>query len=850
MLPLRLEIRNFLAYRAPDALVFDGIHLACLTGANGAGKSSLLDAITWALWGEARSRDDDLIHQGQSEMRVALKFEQDGAVYEVVRRRSRRTRSVSELDFYRLPDDGAPIILSEASVRATQAAINRLLRLDYDTFVRSAFLKQGGSDAFTRLKPVERKEVLAKILGLERYEAYEAAAKAQGRKLDEQVAVTEGEIKAADAELAREPDIRARLMQAQAAQREALEALQAAETALEAVASAPDDLKAKRIEQTHLTQRLLDHERDLSGVERDIASAEKRLSDAEATAAQADQIAEGYAALKQAISQEQALAQKLDELRAYDAQIDACEREIAAARARLDAQISGVSARIVELTKQVEAGQPDELARLQADADALTLAENRRDELNAAMSALEKEEADLSAQNKALKAELDKLRAQLKKIQELKDKSVCPQCGQPLTPEHRDQVTREITEEGMQRKAQTEANEARLATLRGELGERKAAWEAATADVRRLGRAREKVGALQAVAQAAAQAADAQAAATAERDGLRALLAADDFAHSERERLARLRAERDAVGYDDAQHRAARRDLDAFRDYERRQTLLDSALRTLPDLQADAARARERKTRLIAAQAQTQTDLAAATEEIGRLQLLVIEFNTRKEEVDRQRRRERKAGEDVIVALQQLDALEAQRQRRAELVALAQARRDERAVYKELETAFGKKGIPAMIIETAIPELEAAANALLGRMTSGRMSLRLETQREKKSTDGVIETLDIQIADELGTRSYELFSGGETFRIDFALRVALSQMLARRAGAHLQTLFIDEGFGTQDDDGRERLIEAITAIQEHFNLILVITHIEELRDSFPVHILIRKTNEGSHVSVR
>ena len=51
MLPVRLEIKNFLAYRETVVLQFDGIHLACLTGPNGAGKSSLLDAITWAVWG-------------------------------------------------------------------------------------------------------------------------------------------------------------------------------------------------------------------------------------------------------------------------------------------------------------------------------------------------------------------------------------------------------------------------------------------------------------------------------------------------------------------------------------------------------------------------------------------------------------------------------------------------------------------------------------------------------------------------------------------------------------------------------------------------------------------------------
>ncbi len=154
-----------------------------------------------------------------------------------------------------------------------------------------------------------------------------------------------------------------------------------------------------------------------------------------------------------------------------------------------------------------------------------------------------------------------------------------------------------------------------------------------------------------------------------------------------------------------------------------------------------------------------------------------------------------------------------------------------------------------MIIEAAIPELEDAANNLLTRMTGGRMHVRFDTQREKKG-GGAIETLDILISDELGTRSYDLYSGGEAFRVNFAIRVALSQMLARRAGAQLRTLFIDEGFGTQDDEGRQRLVEAITAIQDQFDLVLVITHMEELREAFPVQIVVNKTPEGSRVIVR
>ncbi len=67
------------------------------------------------------------------------------------------------------------------------------------------------------------------------------------------------------------------------------------------------------------------------------------------------------------------------------------------------------------------------------------------------------------------------------------------------------------------------------------------------------------------------------------------------------------------------------------------------------------------------------------------------------------------------------------------------------------------------------------------------------------------ETLDIQISDGAGVRDYEMYSGGEAFRVNFAIRLALSEVLAQRKGARLQTLVIDEGFGSQDIQGRQRL---------------------------------------------
>ena len=91
MIPLRLSLRNFLCYRENvPTLDFTGLHVACLCGANGHGKSALLDAITWCLWGRARGRvQDDLISYGADEARVELEFQARGTPYRAIRRHAR-----------------------------------------------------------------------------------------------------------------------------------------------------------------------------------------------------------------------------------------------------------------------------------------------------------------------------------------------------------------------------------------------------------------------------------------------------------------------------------------------------------------------------------------------------------------------------------------------------------------------------------------------------------------------------------------------------------------------------------------------------------------------------------------
>ncbi|HAN45380.1 MAG TPA: hypothetical protein DCQ32_02380, partial [Cyanobacteria bacterium UBA8156] len=91
--------------------------------------------------------------------------------------------------------------------------------------------------------------------------------------------------------------------------------------------------------------------------------------------------------------------------------------------------------------------------------------------------------------------------------------------------------------------------------------------------------------------------------------------------------------------------------------------------------------------------------------------------------------------------------------------------------------------------------------------------------------------------------------GGEAFRINFAVRLALARLLAQRKGGQLQTLIVDEGFGSQDAEGCDRLVAALNAIAEEFACILVVTHLPRLRDTFPTVLEVSKTADGSRVVV-
>ena len=321
------------------------------------------------------------------------------------------------------------------------------------------------------------------------------------------------------------------------------------------------------------------------------------------------------------------------------------------------------------------------------------------------------------------------------------------------------------------------------------------------------------------------------------------------YAPSEQKEREQVQTRIRALNYDAEHHRQRAEQLadlgDAPAQYER----LQSAQRDCENARARLAAATDRVAHLENRHAQTQRRLTELAEAIARAEASLGEADALEKTIAALGAKRDHLLQRYAALQSQIEHCDALRAERGAVEKKINASKRDIRIYRELITAFGKDGIQALIIEQAIPEIEEEANRILARLTDNRTQIALESLRDLK-TGGTRETLDIKISDELGERNYELYSGGEAFRIDFSIRIALSKLLARRTGTRLRTLVIDEGFGTQDAEGLDHLVEAIQAISSDFEKILIITHVESLKQAFPVRIEVTKyPDQGSRFEV-
>jgi exonuclease SbcC len=851
MIPVKLQLSNFMSYAdAVPPLSFENIHLACLSGDNGNGKSALLDAMTWAIWGKARSNhDDELMRVGAQQMQVEFDFDLGGDHYRVMRRRTRRGRTGQSVLEFQLMDGNIARPLTGNSIQETQKRIIDVLKLDYDTFVNSAYLRQGHADEFTLRTPAERKQVLATILDLAIYDTLCDKARRMAQQSEADRRALEGQIQMRDAEIAHRNEYEERMkvvssnLQVLNAERETIETrqgrLQGERQELEA--------QAKELERGLEQQQRYEH--SLQQLKLTIESHKTKILEYERLLAQKNQISDGYLAWQNARLADTQANQCLTQLRPLEQERHSLLQKIEIARQELVAEQRAVA----EAVRSLEQGASlipiaqGELENVRARLRELEIVSERRDQALHLLQSNRTESELLKQANERVKAEGESL---AEKIALLEGKgAACPLCGTELGEEGRQDLENRLHNERSSLRTIYTNNQQSIKDLERRIRSTQELLADYDRALQEMPLFQKREGELAYSIDAGRQALDALAQQKERAISLEKLLATCEYAHSDRLRLAVVENEAATLGYDPIAHEEARRQVQALDKYEELHNRLSIAAQMLENEQLSLHRvetdAENRK-----------AEIQEVVERITNLQaklLLRPQVDKDLAVVESQRLQKHQewtaaVGEQGRLS-QLIDRCNQAAGEKEDLVGRQSRAAVDKLTYDELAQAYGRNGIQAMLIDGVLPELEEEANNLLDRMTQGHMRVRFHTQRQARSRNQTIETLDIIISDDMGDRPYELYSGGEAFRANFAIRVALSKLLTRRSGAQLQTLIIDEGFGTQDTQGRERLVEAINSISEDFERILVITHIDELKDAFPVRIEVSKGEEGSQFSI-
>lgn len=851
MRPLLLRLDHFGSFRDPVDVDFSDVDYFALTGPTGAGKSTIIDALCFALYGTVPrwGRENVIAHALAPSVaagKVALLFESDGRRYGVVRALVRDGKGTVRTKEARIDELAGGVPLGEAWEAVVRplaegehvtAEVQRVTGLEYRFFTQCVVLPQGRFAEFLHAAPRERQDLLVQLLDADVYEAIR------------QRAVREEETARTSASLARDE-----LGKLSGATAELEEQLDGRLSALRRLAATLDaDLDLLRARESEIRRAT----RERAAVaERQAALAAPRMPDGVATLSSARRAAA------------EAVTSLLDEVATLEADEHEADEALAAlgGRERPQAALTALDSRD-RLTAQLES------ARAQARSAAESL-ESLRSALQEAESAM---------------AEADRRRDRLRDAHAAADLASrltpgdpCPVCLRPTPGENtppqptaptgsaasgtpapaptagaedprtgshagaavhahagaggsrvvvRAPGAAEIrAAEGALAAARKEAERARTAYAKGETSAGMYATQVTRleAELAALPPAVDRAaveGRLAAIAKAEAVAAEARTAVRAARSRLRQ-------AQTEAERADRRAADawrtletaRDrllALGsHDDPPPPLARDDLH----------------RAWTDLLAwrdEAARA------ATAALAERDEELAAATAGLSRERARLAE-RLREHEVPLpgegtpEQLGAAVAGEVARVE-SRLERVREARERAAELAEELAAKEHAAKVAHELALRLRANAFERWLCAEALAVLVTTASGLLRELSDGQYELALSDRTE-------IEVIDH--AEAGMRRSARTLSGGETFQAALALALALSDAVARG----LDSIFLDEGFGTLDPatlDTVATTLERLAAGQER--MVGVVTHVPALAERVPVRFEVRRDTKGSHV---
>jgi exonuclease SbcC len=902
MIPRTLEIKNFLSYGEQIQTVdFKDYSLICLSGKNGNGKSALLDAMTWAIWGQARKTsgtakaDEGLLRLGQTRMMVSLEFEFNWRIYRV-RREYAKTygKPYASLDFEVFDGEKNKFIsLTDKTIRTTQAKIEQLIGLDFETFTNSAFLRQGQSNEFSKKSPKERKQIIASILGFARYDALQSKALEQSKiyidekkilqliqerytvalaTKDELIAATNEEIVKLNTRSQDLTIITTRVLEKEKERllieqkKQEYAGLVAEKTELEknysdllvqfkALITTWRNVHAKSLQMPD--PALLEKQR------RELLTREKEMT---LLHQKSLALQESILKIKDAYQKHYTQLKTEADKKIYELRL-AHEKKDFSYKAMLQAHDEKAK-QIQSLAQQIKILETDH-ANLQLQMQPRALAEIK---LEADKLQFEKRRATyqtLVQRGNWIKKEISELEHKKLAVQDLSNPS-CPLCEQVLTIKRKQFLSSHLAEQEhflrhrfnrlsnlikklkelllnqhqdiAQQTSMVEhfiklaAKDVDLATKIKTLQDEHTSHQA---NLEQLFQ--------QITLHTAERKADGELLADQEKIFLQ-LISSDSQIQAYQKEIADLSSQRETLAYNP----------ELFQYIQAEIKRIEEQQNSLETLELDQSAQQERKFKISSIKTELRRTKTLCEKISAKIEFLNTSLQSeqlilsQREELLNQQKSLIEAKEESMRTVSRLEseqkALNAIKEdfdtNQAKITSLELEIED----YSNLALAFGKNGIQALLIEEAIPEIEREANTILARLTDNQSQIFIESLRDLKN-GGVKETLDIQISDTAGIRPYEMFSGGEAFRVDFALRIAISKLLARRSGTALQTLIIDEGFGSQDEEGLARIMEAIYSIQNDFSKIIIVSHLPEFKDNFPAHFVIEKGSSGSIIRI-
>jgi exonuclease SbcC len=804
MRPRRLEIQGFSTFRERVRLDFDGLDLVAFTGSTGAGKSTLIDAITFALYGSVARYDNKnlvapVIHQLVNEAKVRLDFEAGGRTYiatRVVRRRAGRsgdaeTASTIEarLELVEGDDPDGPTTVLAGEVRGLNAAVEELLGLDFGQFTRTIVLPQGEFAAFLRDDPSNRDKLLQRLLDLGIYERMGQLARSEAKRaahhaeiLTEQIhrnpALPDPEFEALNATVdglaaarvtveERVGDL-AKLDARLEPMRDEVRAIDSGIARLDAI-ELPDALPGLDRDLQQAIERRADCQQalDLARQTRDEAFAayDSMADKGELVRALSlvEQLAESRENLDRIRAEAEAAEQSLSVLTDEQAALDVAvaEAEAAARTARLSADAAG-------WTTTLEVGQPCPVCLREVE----------------------------TVPDHDTEAEVELTEAELRKLQ-LESKQLAKQ----LAKVHGTQAS-SATE--------IERHTERIDLLQLQLSANGGPTEpAALTNQIELVDTAEK--AHRAAVAATSELESRLAEASAEESRLRLTL------ESTQQQLSTLRdsvadLEPPALG-----HRSLVDDYDTIHRWAKdRSTALH-----------------DERAELVAEGRRIATERAELEAELREVAASV--------NVDAEPSKLAGALADALAeAKAAVSTAEARRTEQAETVAKIDQLNTERQVDEAMGRHLRSGGFGSWLLAEALDNIVAKATVWLLQLSNDQYSL--------VAGDKNFAIIDHHNADE--RRDVRTLSGGETFLASLALALALADSIAELApvdAPRLESMFLDEGFGTLDSGTLDVVAGAIEELASTGRMIGIVTHVGDLAERMPARFDVTKGPSGSSV---